>query len=121
MFVFLIILTLAIIIALSGTVDAPLEKQLTDDLNIIKSGVGQNSQRLADIETTVKTLQTENERLRLEVDSTKRIATKSERSPIIRPGQVSDSCARYLGSIVVLTAEAHGKLNHLSDKHRDII
>jgi HK97 family phage major capsid protein len=81
--------------------------------------VARATTQIGEIATSVKELRRQQQDMQKHLDDLRRRGLRVTNQP--RPGHVSDDCARYLGAIVLLTAEKNGKLNHLSERQRDTL
>ena len=97
----------------------------TLDVEQFKTGIGEIKTGIEGLKSEYKTLSQANEALRKEfdeakghLDSLRKSNLRLVRNNSRRVGEVSDDCARHIGALTVLGADAHGRLNALENSLR---
>lgn len=83
--------------------------------------IADQGKKIIDLETTFKAGQDDTTKLRADLDKFRKqqLAAKSQRSGPVRPGQVSDECAKHIAARICLQAESIGALEKGGmDSHR---
>lgn len=82
--------------------------------------IGEKLKVLPNLQTEFKTLSEANAKLQKDfdeakghIDNLRKSSLKLNRNLSTRPGEVSEDCARWIGAITILGADAHGRLNNL--------
>src|ERR1051325_9189692 len=88
-------------------------------LTEIKDGITRTDQNVVELNAGVKKLQEENERLQTDFNKIRRFyigrqAASGAPRPAIRPGLVSDDCAKFLAHQLIIQCARSGRLEILS-------
>src|SRR5436309_7116994 len=92
-------------------------KGITD----IKSGIHETQEDVTNLQSTIKSVQDENQKLHCELDKVRKQLLLRATSPSAprRPGLVSEQCARHLAASFILGAARSGRLDSLDSHQRD--
>jgi len=93
-------------------------EEFRQGLTEIKDGITRTDQNVTELNTGVKKLQDENERLQADFNKLRRFylgrQSSGARQAAIRPGLVSDDCAKFLAHQLILQCAKSGRLEILS-------